>query len=153
MQTCGLEAVSAHRRGCLPHLPAESPCTLLTMLFCSERLSPVREAQGERKKETTSGAGSKNWSPAAKKSTCNPLPNDDPLTEHNTRICNNRKYKPKLHPCTRCAPRTTNGGQAVQELGEESALPFQPLLCASHATVFPSSSEGTKPRKFHVTPQ
>lgn len=43
------EAVSAHGRGCLPHLPAESSRTLLTTLLRSKRLSPVREAQASHR--------------------------------------------------------------------------------------------------------
>lgn len=104
-QTCGPEAVSAPRRGRLPHLPTENSCALLTMPLYSERLSPAREAQGshtQRKEKRRQPAEQDGKIGVLKleKSICNPL---TVTLENNTAPASvttpSRQHKPILHRC------------------------------------------------------
>ena len=121
-QTCGPEAVSAPRRGRLPHLPTENSCTLLTMPFYSERLSPAREAQGshtQRKEKRRQPAEQDGKIGVLKleKSICNPL---TVTLENNTAPASvttpSRQHKPILHRCREVHTKTPiRGWQAIQE--------------------------------------
>lgn len=124
-------------RGCRPHVPAESPHTLLTRLFCSERSTGKSQTGNEKRRqpvgqEVKIRALQPRSQPAALYQTVPRYHDTTPgsvTTEMTDPNCTCRGARPhRQHRPT--------AGRRGRNSERRACLVFRPSLCASSATVF-----------------